>query len=215
MFGKIFDPDGLPNRIADILIGIVVTGLMTIVFSIPLVTMGTAVSAGYYAMAKAVRHHEGYVWKEFWSSFRRNIRTGIGPGIGYTVAGLILAVDLVYLKGSTGSMKGMLMLAVLAAAVITGMTFFFVFIELSRFDMGSFEIFRFGVISAFRHLPAALTLVLTAAAAVFLVWIMPWGLFLFPGLAVYADTFLMERVLKKYSPNPGNDPDEADKWYNR
>ena len=207
------DPDGMLNRIADLIIGAFLVGLFTLLCSIPIVTMGTAFTSGYYAMAKSVRHHEGYVWKEFFRAFARNIRSGLGLGIGYAIALLMIVFDFIYLKGMTDEFSSIMVMILVAVSVIWLMTFFFVFFELSRFDRSTFDILKFGVITAFRHFPSALGIVLMFALSFLLVYLMPWGFALFPGFAMFGSTFLMERIMKKYMPPAAEGSPEAEKWY--
>lgn len=71
--GKLFNYDspfwrGM-NKIADV----IVLNLLTILFSIPLVTVGAAVTALYDAMWKLQRE-EGSVWNNYWTAFKSNFR---------------------------------------------------------------------------------------------------------------------------------------------
>ena len=68
------------NKVADIII----LNLLTLLFSIPVVTIGAAVTALYDAMWKLQRE-EGSVWNNFWSSFKSNFKQS-------TVIWLIVAV---------------------------------------------------------------------------------------------------------------------------
>ncbi len=215
MLGKLMDPDGLFNRIADLIIGAFLVGLFTILCSLPIFTMGAAFTSGYYAMAKSVRHHEGYVWKEYFRAFKRNIKAGLGLGTGYALALLVIIFDFIYLKDMTDEFSNIMILILVAVSVIWLMTFFFVFFELSRFDRSAFEILKFGVITAFRHFLSALGIVLMFALSFLLVYLMPWGFALYPGFAMFGATFLMERVMKKYMPPAPEGSPEAEKWYNR
>ena len=215
MFGRLLDPEGPLNRIADLIIGAFLVGLFTVLCSIPIITIGNAFTSGYYAMAKSVRHHEGYVWKEYFRSFARNIRQGLALGIGYVVAALVIVFDFMYLKERTDSFGDTMYAILLVVALVWLMTFFFVFFELSRFDRKGFDILKFGVITAFRHFPSSIAIVLMFALSFLLVYLMPWGFALFPGFAFWGATFLMERVMRKYMPAFEEGSEEAEKWYNK
>lgn len=82
--GKIFNYDapfwrGM-NKVADVII----LNVLTILFSIPLVTIGAAVTALYDAMWKLQRD-DGTVWNNFWSAFKSNFKQS-------TVIWIIVAV---------------------------------------------------------------------------------------------------------------------------
>lgn len=58
------------NRVADLLI----LNLLFMIFSIPIVTIGASYTALTYTMVKIVRKEDTYVFKEFWGSFKRNLK---------------------------------------------------------------------------------------------------------------------------------------------
>lgn len=210
-----FKTDGPINRLADVIIGVFLTGLFTVICSIPIITIGTSLTAGYYTSVKCVRHHEGYVWKEFFKSFKLNLKPSVGMGIGYLLVALVLIIDFCYLYTRTDETGTILYYILFAVAFMYLLCFFFTFFELSRFTMKGFTLLRFAIITAFRHFITSIVNVLIFAAAALCVYLMPWGFCLFPGLALYGCSFLMERVMKKYMPIPEAGSQEADKWYYR
>ena len=210
---KLYDPENKLNRFCDLIIGVFLTGLFTFICSLPIVTISTAVTAGYYTTAKVVRHHEGYVWTEYFRSFGRNFKTAFPIGLGYLVAALMIVFDYLYLRERTDTTGTVLTTVIYVLALMLLLTFFFTFFELSRFDRSRFDSFKFGVITSFRHFPTAFAITLIFAVTIYLVYLMPWGFCLFPGFAFYASTFLMERIMRKYMPVPEEGSPEAEKWY--
>lgn len=215
MFSKLSNPDGMLNKVCDLIIGVFLVGFFTVVCSLPIVTIGISLTSGYYTMAKVVRHNEGYVWREFFKAFGRNFKSGIGLTIGYLIAAAIIVYDVIYLKGQSDELSDIMILIIIAVGLMYITTLFFVFFELSRFDKKGFQIFKFGIITTFRHFPSALGVAGMFGLAGLLVWLMPWGFCIFPGLAMFGSTFLMERVMRKYMPVPEPGSEEADKWYYR
>ena len=69
------------------------------------------------------------------------------------------------------------------------------------------------MLTMFRHFPSALLVGAMIAGAFYLGYRTLWGIFIFPGLALYGSTFIMERVLLKYMPEPEEGSEEAEKWY--
>ena len=52
---------------------LVCLNMLTIIFSIPVITMGAALTAAHYTALK-LRRNEGNVFKSFWKSFKENFR---------------------------------------------------------------------------------------------------------------------------------------------
>lgn len=207
------NPEGRLGRFTDVFLGIIITGTLVLVCSLPVFTIGASVTAGYYTMIKCVRRSSGYVLKEYFKSFKQNFKQATLMSIGYIVIAGIIVFDYIYLKGSTGENADTLRLILIVVAVLAAANLLFMFMLLSRFDMRGFKFIKFGVLIMFRHLPTALIILLMAGAAAVACYYMPWGLWLFPGLALYGSTFVMERIMKKYMKPAEEGSEEADKWY--
>ena len=63
----------------------IILGVLMWVFSIPVVTLGASVTAAFYVGLKLVRDEEGYVFKDFWKSFKANFKQGLIIGIIITI----------------------------------------------------------------------------------------------------------------------------------
>ena len=46
-----------------------ILGLITVIFCIPVITIGASLTAAFYAGMKLVKDEENYVFKDFWKSF--------------------------------------------------------------------------------------------------------------------------------------------------
>ena len=64
--------------------------VLTLICCIPIVTIGPSLTAMHYIALKIARNEEGYITRDFFKSFRANLRQGI-------IIGLILIFVLVVL----------------------------------------------------------------------------------------------------------------------
>lgn len=71
------------GKLADL----VFLNLLTLLFCIPIVTIGASLTACHYVALK-IRRGEGYVLKNFWKSFRENLRQS-------TVIWLVVAINVI------------------------------------------------------------------------------------------------------------------------
>lgn len=64
------------------------------VCSIPVITIGASLTAVFYAALKMARDEEGYVWKEFFKSFKQNLKQSILIELILAAFAAILLVDI-------------------------------------------------------------------------------------------------------------------------
>lgn len=77
MTKHIFSPDGLYARVMNGFWNILVLSVLWMLCCLPVVTLGAASTAAYYAAAKVIRRKTGKIYSEFFSSFRRNFRQSV------------------------------------------------------------------------------------------------------------------------------------------
>lgn len=197
------------NRLGDILY----VGLLWLIVSLPLVTAGAAATAGYYAMSKCVRHRTGYIWREFWHSFKGNFRQMLPLTLLFLVAAAVLAVDMPYLwVNDSKTNSALFMLLLLVAFLVLGLALYACPL-LSRFEKKNLELLRMAFVVMFRFLPVTVGLLLFLALCIVAVYLMPWAVFVLPGAYLYALSYPMEWILRKLMPKVAEDSEEAQKWY--
>lgn len=209
---KIFSMDGAYSRAMNFIWNILVISVLWLLCCLPVITMGAASTAAYYAAAKAVRHHTGTVHREFFASFRRNFRQSIPLTLAMLLLTVLLGMECLYLYSDPNVPMPVLCLfaAMLLSVLACGS---YLWASLSRFDQGSFSLFRFSLVVTFRHILTTVLLLLLLLSCLVGVYFMPWGILLFPGLAFYLSTYPLERILLKYSPPKSEDDKEEEKWY--
>lgn len=212
MFDNFFSVNGPYARFMNWLWNMLVISVLWLICSIPVVTIGAASTAAYYAVAKSIRHQNGTAAACFFSSFRSNFKQSALLTALWGVILAVLLLECIYLYSDAGVPLAVLYLFyfLAAAAVACGM---YLWPCLSRFAKGSFALIQMSAILTFRHLITTIALLLLAAVCLLGIWLMPWGVLVFPGIAVYLQSFLMEPILLRYSPKPSEDDAEANKWY--
>lgn len=202
------------NKVCDI----VMLSIIWVVMCIPIITIGPANTALYYATVKVIRRERGYIFREFFKSFRLNFKRAAIIGVILTVIFAILAIDLM---AAWGAITGKTTINSVFIGVYIALTVFilsfaiYVFPVLSRFDMGIKQLVKAASFMAIRHLLHTILMIAVLACAVFAIMVMPIAIIFVPALASLIISFLMERVLKKYTPQSDeNDKDSArDEWY--
>ncbi len=197
------------NKVGDIIL----LSILWVVCSIPLVTMGTATCAAYYTAAKVLRHHNGYVSKEFFRSFKQNFRSSIVLNIIYLALAVMLVFNFMYFKDNATEVSFYLRCVYMVLGFVILGVMLYNYILLSRFELGSGKLFSMAFVICFRHLHITAALVAMCAAAAVLVYLMPWAVLILPGLVFFGMTFPAEHVMKKYMRRPESGSKEEDTWY--
>lgn len=185
------------SKIFDVLM----LGVLWLVCSVPLVTIGAASSALYYAIVRSVKEDDGYASTMFFRSFRRNLKQG-------TILWLVLAA-LLFLMGLNVSIllehaEGVFGIVMMGFYGTVGIYLFltacYLFPALSRFEMNTFWFLRIALYMVARYFPTSFMLAVIAAGGAAIVWRVPVMLFFVPGPAAFLVSEFMERILEKHAP---------------
>ena len=72
--GNFFSTDGPLFEGMAYIINIIYVSVLWILFSIPIITIGASSTALYYTVTKVIRHGRSYIFREFWQSFKSNLK---------------------------------------------------------------------------------------------------------------------------------------------
>lgn len=202
------------SKICDMLFISVVWTLLCI----PVFTIGPANTALYYTIVKVIRRERGYLFREFFHSFRINFKSGAIIGVILTIIFALLAFDISMVWGKVdakGSHNSIMLGVFFAIAFLVLCFTIYVFPVLSRFDMTVKQLFKAALFMSMKHLPY--TLAMAAITIFFIIGtiFLPFIIFLSPATCVLLVSLLMEHVLKKYIPKSDVPPEESgkDEWY--
>ncbi len=195
--------------------------LIYVVFCVPLVTIGAATTSLYYVSAKVLRKDRGYVWSEFWHSFKLNFKPATLIWLIFAAIYGLLYFNLTTFNTSNAA-GGYLVGAYIALAFIVTCVASYAFCLLSRFNMNVRGILRYALYMSFRHFLHTLCFLAILFVAGFGIYAgfrvqLPIFLLLVPGLGSFLYTFPMEHLLKKYMPKPEKryteNGEEIVEWY--
>ncbi len=192
--------------------------ILWLICCIPIITIGPATTAMYYTIVKTIRRDRGYVTREFFRSFKDNLRLGSISTIIFLVLAYVLYVDFNFanVKRLEGETIGELLFAgFIAVTTIVVFIFLFTFPVLSRFTLNFKGLFKTSFIISIKHFPTSLILTVILLAFLIGVYLIPLLIFIAPSLCCYINSFLVERIFKKYMPKPEGTPEETgrDLWY--
>ncbi len=191
-------------------IDIITAGLLWLLCSLPVITLGASSAALYYGVVKCIRHERGRLVKSFFSAFRRDFKTATLLWLIFIAAALILSADVYAFErmggGSALGMIGKILLLALLAF------FPWVFAFASRFSNSVSGTLKFSGYLALKHIGT--TLLMTAELLGFglIVWLMPPLVFLLPGLVCLLLSLHIEPVFKSVTAEMSTS--DGDDWFN-
>lgn len=199
-------------KVADIII----LNFLFMLCCIPIVTIGPALTALYSVTMKLVRDEEGGVVKEFFSSFRLNLKQGILIHLMFLVVTFVLFVDIWFVLYSVqdhGTMTYVLFAVSAFVAVMAAMTLLYVYPVLAKFDNPTGRTVQIAFTLAIRHLPTTCILAVFTAIPIAAVMIPNEAIISFLFLmficgfsaVAFAQAFFLRKVFDRYIPQEDNE----------
>lgn len=127
---KIFRSDSPVMKALTIAADLLILNLLTLVLSLPLITMGAAVTAMNDIVIHIVRGEEGYTVKPYFQSFAANFKKGMLLGLILTASAGILYVDYMLAQALIPIMR----VPIFAIGIIVLAISFYAFGLLARYE---------------------------------------------------------------------------------
>ena len=214
--GNLFNMDNAFFRFMGKLFDVVALNLVFIIVCIPIVTIGPAISALYYASVKSIRRDRSYPIKEFFKALKRDFKQSFIVGLILVLAAAIIYVDIRfvvdYIKNNFTAMRYVYLVIGLVISFIS----VYIFPLISRFSLKISGLFRLSFYLAIRHLLTTIVSIILLFGGFVLVYISAGLALLFvPVLANLLISIMMEKVLIKCMDMVQTDEnyENKDQWY--
>ncbi len=203
------------SRIGAVLaavLDVIFAGLLWLLCSLPVLTLGAASAALYYSVVKCIRHERGDLTKSFFTAFRRDFRQS-------TLLWLILlAVEALFAAGiwAFGAMSGngaSLLGTVGKVLMVFPLALFpWLFAFVSRFSNTVGGTLKYCGYLALRHIGATLLMTLELGAFGLAVRLVPQIAPILPGFVCLLLSLHIEPVFKPLTADAV--AEDGDAWYN-
>ena len=214
--GYLFNMDNAFFRFMGKLFDVVALNLVFIIVCIPIVTIGPAISALYYASVKSIRRDRSYPIKEFFKALKRDFKQSFIVGLILVLAAAIIYVDIRfvvdYIKNNFTAMRYVYLVIGLVISFIS----VYIFPLISRFSLKISGLFRLSFYLAIRHLLTTIVSIILLFGGFVLVYISAGLALLFVPVSVnLLISIMMEKVLVKCMDMVQTDEDNEnkDQWY--
>lgn len=186
------------NKVCDVMI----INILVLICSIPVFTMGAAITAAYYMCYKMVKNEEGYIVKGFFKAFKENFRQSTIIWLIMLVIAGILYGDYKIILESGLEFAQWMRIGILTATGILALGATFIFPVQARFSNTVKNTMKNGFLMALSHLPSAVLCLLSLAVPVVIIYFVPQ---LAPAVALlafgalpYGKSFLFLKIFRKY-----------------
>jgi len=131
---KIFNSENPVMRFLARLVDLAILNVITLLYCIPVITAGGALTAMNYVLLHLHRGDESYIIRMFRKSFRENFKQGIPEGLLTLAVAGIAAVDLLALHGSESRAATMMMIIITIITVMLFVACVYMFALQSRYE---------------------------------------------------------------------------------
>ena len=212
---RLLDVDGPVFTVLTKTGELILLSFVWLVCSLPVITLGASTTALYYAVVKNIRRGRGYPIREFFKMFKLSfVRATCVTLIGLLWGAAMYRLITIAL--SLQSAQGSFLMRIYAVLVIvTVAVLIYVFPVISRFEISVGKSIGLAFVMAGRCVGYTACLLAMGGIMVYLFIYIPFPLIiLFPSLWTLVSSFLIERALKKYMPEPSEASDESgDQWF--
>lgn len=185
-------------KIGDFLI----LGFLGVLFSLPIVTLGASITAMFYAGMKLAKNEESYVFKDFWRSYKSNLRQGflIELIIAALAALMVLNIDICMQWGQNegGMVPVLLVYATIGMLLVLAGVTIYTFPLLAKFNNTVIGTLKNGLLLCMKHLPQTFVMLIVTVVIGYFTTTMPPVMILTIPFICYVDSFIMSRVLATY-----------------
>ena len=190
------------GRAGDILL----LNIIFVVTSIPVITIGTALSALYTVAMKLVRGEDPAIIKEYLKAYKRNFKPATICWLIMALIGVLLFVDFRLVAVFSGTAYTVMRLLLAMVLGIWLLTFLYLFPYIARFDNTVLNSMKNALFLSVAHIPSTLMMLGVAiglliitlfTSKTFVIGTILWTFFGFAILA-YVQSFLLCRIFTKY-----------------
>lgn len=175
-------------------------GMFWIGFCIPIFTIGASTTALYYTINKTVRHDRGYVWQQFWGSFKANFKQATKIWLFMLLIYAIVACDyyvLYSLTYKTDTFQIFLMIFVIATILLVTWSLY-VFPYIARFSNSGKAILKNSLLMMHLNLQWSILLFILFVLEIGLALMVPISVVLLAGVYMLINSFILERIFCKH-----------------
>lgn len=212
MLNKIFDTNNPFWQSMNTIFDLFVLNSLWLLCCIPIVTIGPATTALFYTLILRARGMDGYVSKDFFRSFRQNLKQGIILGLIIIVFGLFLALDMYLCYHAGRGIYSFFLFFFGVIFVFWAFTSLYAFAILGQFERTTKQIFIWAFTLSIKNFPLTLLMLFIIIAGLWICRFIPGLLFIIFGLAAQFCAPIFASIFKPFIPKETDEFDEFEEY---
>ncbi len=193
------------GRVTDL----VILNLCFIASCLPVITAGAGLTALYSISLKMVRKEEGYIFKDFWRSFKGNFKQSTLLWLLFLVVGFVLYVDYKVIPAMPTEFSRVFSIALILLLFLYFLMMTYVFPYIARFEDKPRVVLKNAFLMGASHVGYSLLMMAVSAAAIvltiynltsLLIMVFLWLLLGF-SLISLMNAYFLRKIFEKYEPN--------------
>lgn len=198
---RLFNPDSPFWLGMGKLFDIFILNTLWLLCCLPLITIGPATTACFYAMIHLVRDEGFSVSQDFFRSFKQNLAQGIRLGVPLTLTGVFLMADVWMCYRSGNGIYTFFMVFFAVMFLLWSFVTLYAFPLLAKFEKKNQEILIWAFTLSIKHIGLTLLMLLVSAFAIWVCHILPGLIFIAFGLVCEFQSVLIASILKPWLPD--------------
>lgn len=204
MFRGLFSPDNPVMRFFTWVGYIWFLNILWLVCSLPIFTIGASTTALIYSCMK-LRADEGYVWKNFFKSFKENFRQSTLIWLIYLPLGLLIGLGMIFWNNYNIPGSKLIWCVVFAMGILYSISLLYVFAVQSKFVNTIKNTIFYSFLLAFTNIKETILLALIVVGVVLINLVSPFVVNFVTinigiGIVVYLMGFHYQKIFEKYIP---------------
>ena len=178
----------------------VILSALWVIFSMPIFTMGAASTALYYTVHKTLRRNRGYIYSNFWNSFKENFKQSTIVWLIllaiYAIFGADLYLTWQFLKA--GMQWGVMFYLFLVLILMTIVWTIYIVAYSARFENTKKATMKNAAAIAVVNLGWSFLILFLFLVGALVIGLIPIMIFLLPAVITLLYDIILERIFRKY-----------------
>ena len=152
-------------RASQIILGLFILNILTVLCSIPIITVGAALAALHDGLIRIIRKEDGYIARRYFTVFKDSLKQSIILWIPFFLIFAGVIVDIFICLVAPGMLPNYIFIPAMTSGIIALFFFQWVFPVFSRFEGSIDKVFKTAFFLAGARLPRTL--------AMTMMWVIP------------------------------------------